>query len=174
MFKELNILKPFFEEPNREFNVREAARILKITPATASKKLKEFSKQSILKHRKERILELYKANLESYAYRDLKTYYTIRKLRNSNLIESLNEFYLKPAIILYGSSSKGMDTETSDIDLIIISENTKEFPKKKEYEKKLGKDIHIFAVKKLSELENKHLINNVLNGIVLEGELAWN
>ena len=174
MFKELNILKPFLEEPNREFNVREAARILKITPATASKKLKEFSKLSILKRRKERILDLYKANLEIDACKDLKIYYTIRKLRQSNLIENLNEFYLKPAIILYGSSSKGIDTETSDIDMVIISENTKEFLKKEEYKKKLRKEIHIFAVKKLSDLKNKNLINNVLNGIVLEGELIWN
>ena len=173
MFKELNILRPFFEEPNREFNVREAARILKITPATASKKLKELSKQSILKHRKERVLDLYKANLESDAYKDLKRYYTISNLRKSALIESLNEFYLKPAIILYGSSSKGMDTETSDIDLVIISENIKEFPKRAEYEKKLGKGIHIFAVRKINDLKNMNLVNNVLNGIVLGGELIW-
>lgn len=174
MFKKLNILKLFFEEPNREFNVRETARILKIAPATASKKLKDLSKRSILKHRKERVFDLYKANIESYAYKDLKVYYTIRKLRDSNLIESLNEFYLKPTMILYGSCSKGTDTETSDIDMIVISENTKEFPKKGEYEKKIGKNIHIFTVGKLSDLKNKHLINNVLNGILLEGELAWN
>ena len=173
MFKEINTLKLFFEEPNREFNVREAARILKITPATVSKKLKGFSKLLILKHRKERMLDLYKANLESDSYRDLKVYYTIRKLRESHLIESFNEFYLKPAIILYGSCSKGMDTQTSDIDIVIISENTKEFPKKKEYEKKLKKEIHIFAVKKLKELKNGYLISNVLNGILLQGEFIW-
>lgn len=173
MFKEINILRLFFEEPNREFNVREAARMLKITPATASKKLKEFAKQSILKHRKERMLDLYKANLESDSYCDIKVYYTTRKIRESGLIEGLNEFYLKPAIILYGSCSKGMDTETSDIDLVVISENTKEFPKKEEYEKKLKKGIHIFAVKALRELKNEHLISNALNGSLLQGELVW-
>ena len=41
MFKELNTMKIFLEEPNREFNIREASRILKIAPATASKELKE-------------------------------------------------------------------------------------------------------------------------------------
>ena len=35
MFKELNILKVFFESPNKEFNVREIARIVKIAPAQA-------------------------------------------------------------------------------------------------------------------------------------------
>lgn len=173
MFKEINILKLFFEEPDREFNVREAARILKITPATVSKNLKEFSKLLILKHRKERMLDLYKTNIESNSYKDLKLYYTIRKLRESGLVESLNEFYLKPAIILYGSCSKGMDTQTSDIDIVVIGENIKEFPKKEYYVKKLKKEIHIFAVKNLKELRNEHLISNVLNGILLQGEFAW-
>jgi len=65
MFKELNTIKLFFEEPIREFNVREVARILKISPATASKELKKFSEVGLVKERKERVLKLYKANLES-------------------------------------------------------------------------------------------------------------
>jgi len=173
MFKEINILRPFFEGSNREFNVRELARITKITPATSSKRLKELEKKQILKHRKERILDLYKADLESTAYRDLKVYYSIRKIRESGLIESLNEFYVKPAIVLYGSASKGLDTDTSDIDMVVLSENTKMFPKQKEFEKKLGKELQIFAVKSLKGLRNKHLINSVLNGIVLQGEIQW-
>ena len=52
MFKEINTLKPFFEDPTNEFNVREIARILKITPATASKRLKLLKKQGFLKYRK--------------------------------------------------------------------------------------------------------------------------
>jgi len=72
MFKELNNLKVFFESPAREFNVRETARILKIAPATASKRLKEFAKKGILKERKERFLNLYKPNFESELYLDLK------------------------------------------------------------------------------------------------------
>ena len=173
MFKEINMLKLFFEEPTREFNAREVARIAKTAPATASSKLKEFAKQSILKHRKERMLDLYKADLESSPYRDLKLYYIIRKLRESGLIESLKEFYLKPVIILFGSCSKGIDTETSDIDIAVISEKTKEFPSREEYGKKLKREIQLFAVKSLKELRNEHLISNVLNGIILEGELIW-
>ena len=52
MFEELNMLKPFFEYPDREFNVREVARILKIAPATASNKLKLFGNKGLLKERK--------------------------------------------------------------------------------------------------------------------------
>ena len=79
MFKELNIIRIFFEEPNREFNVREVARILKIAPATASSQLKELARERLLKEKKERNLIIYKANLDDERYKDLKVYYNIRK-----------------------------------------------------------------------------------------------
>lgn len=172
MFKELNILKAFFESPNKEFNVREIARIMKKAPATVSKELKILSKESILRERKDRRFNFYRADLESLSYRDLKIFYNIRKIRSSGIIDELNKTYLKPTIILFGSAAHGIDTETSDIDFVVISEKTKEFPAK-EFEKKLNREIQTFVVKNIKDLKNKHLISNVLNGIVLQGELTW-
>lgn len=171
MFNKLNTL--FFEEPIREFNVREVARMVNISPATASKKLKDMSQKGLLKERKERMLILYKANLESDYYKDCKIFYNIRKIKDSGLVEALNLFYLKPTIVLFGSAAFGLDTETSDIDLVIISENTKEFKDLKKFEKKLGRKIQLFAVGNIPDLKNKHLINNVLNGITIQGVLKW-
>jgi predicted nucleotidyltransferase len=171
MFKELNTLKLFFEKPSKEFNVREIARLLKISPATASKELKELYKNSFLKFRKERMLDLYKANFDSEEYKDLKIYYNIRKLKTSNFINELNTFYLYPTIILFGSCSKGEDIESSDIDLVIISEKIKEFPELKKFEKLFGKEIQIFNIRKISDISNEHLINNILSGITIQGEI---
>jgi len=173
MFKKLNIIKIFFEEPSREFNVREVARILKISPATASKDLGNLVKQGLLKLRKERIFHLYRANLENDSYKDFKLFYNIKKIKDLGLIDALNKYYLKPAIVLFGSASKGEDTETSDLDLVVVSEKTKEFPKLKNFERKIRKKIQLFRVKNINELRNKHLMNNVLNGIVLQGRLKW-
>ncbi len=173
MFKELNTLQIFLESPTREFNVREVARILHIAPATASSKLKSFVKKGLLKERKERILKLYKSNLESEVYRDTKKFYDIRKIKNSGIIEELNRFYIKPTIILFGSVSYGLEIEDSDIDILIISEKTKDFPKTKEFEKRLNRKLQLFIVKDIKELKNKHLINNVLNGTILQGGIKW-
>jgi len=173
MFKELNILKFFFEEPNREFNVREVARIMNVAPATASSQLKELAKERLLQEKKERNLIIYKANLDNDKYKDLKIFYIIRKIKDSGLIEELNKFYMKPAIILFGSASFGLDTEDSDIDLVILSEKTKEFLKREEYEKIIKRKLQLFVIKNIKELKNNHLINNVLNGIVIQGELKW-
>lgn len=173
MFKELNIMKLFFEEPTREFNVREVARLLEISPATASKELKAFVKKGLLKERKERILNLYKADLESDLYKDLKIYYNTRKIKDTKLIDSLNKFYLKPAIVMFGSCASGIDTETSDFDLLLISEKTKEFSDIKKFENKLNRKLQLFVVKNIKDLKNEHLINNVLNGIVIQGKVKW-
>lgn len=173
MFKELNILKLFFEEPTKEFNVREVARLVKVSPATASKELKKLVKIMLLKERKEKIFNWYKSNLESEDYRDLKIYYTIRKIKESGLIGSLNTFYLRPALMLFGSCAYGIDIETSDIDLLIVSEKIKEFPDIKIYEKKLHRRIQLFPVKDIKDVRNEHLINNILNGIILQGKIKW-
>src|SRR3989338_7054165 len=169
MFKELNILKIFFESPTREFNVREVARILRITPATASKELKQLAKKSLLKERKDRTYIFYKADIESIFYRDLKIFYNIRKIKDCGLVDELNKFYLKPTLILFGSAAYGYDTETSDFDLLIISERKEEFPTMKSFEKKLNRRLQLFLVKDVQDLKNKHLINNILNGITIQG-----
>ena len=173
MFKELNTLKLFFDSPTKEFNVREISRKVKIAPATASKDLDNLSKKGILTKRKERNLSLFKANLDNNLYNDLKVFYVLRKIKESGLIEELNKFYGKPTLVLFGSVSNGLDVEDSDIDFLIISEKKSDFPFKEKYEKKLNKDIHMFIVKDIKEITNKHLINNMINGIVLQGAIKW-
>lgn len=169
----MNILKIFFENPTEEFNVRQIARLTKIAPATASKALKILVKQTILKERAERMLKLYQANLDSELYKDMKCFHNIRKMKELGLVDALNKFYLKPTIILFGSAQYGTDTESSDFDLLIISEKTTEFPDKKKFERGLNRPLQIFNVTTIKDLKNKHLINNVVNGITIQGKIQW-
>ena len=76
-------------------------------------------------------------------------------------------------MVLFGSAFYGLDTEDSDIDLVIISEKKQELPNFKQFEKKLNRKLQLFVVKDIKELKNEHLINNVLNGLVLQGEIKW-
>ena len=172
MFKELNMLQYFFKEPIRQFSVRELARILKQAPATVSKELKELAKKGILKQEKERGFHLYKANIDSDLYRDLKVYYTIRQIKETGLLEKLNKFYRNPTILLFGSSAVGMDTETSDIDLVIITDKTEYSSELRSFEKKLNREIQIFPVKTLEHVKNNHLLINMVNGTLLQGRIT--
>lgn len=173
MFKELNNLKVFFEFPSKEYNVRDIARSLKIAPATASKELKILAKKGLLKRRVYKNFNFYQANLDNDLYKDLKIFYNIRQIKESGFLNALNKFYLKPSIILFGSASFGMDNETSDLDLLIVSETSKEFTELKKYEKLLNRKIQLFIVNDIRDLKNKHLVNNVVNGAILQGHIKW-
>ena len=55
MLKIIYILKPFFEDNYRRINVREYARLQKISPPTASKILEQMHKEKLLKKETERL-----------------------------------------------------------------------------------------------------------------------
>jgi predicted nucleotidyltransferase len=170
MLEIFNRLKPFFEDITTDFGVREFARKTNISPPTASTILTNFEKKRLLTSKAERGFKLYKANTYSEYFRDLLKLYNIWKIRNSKLIEQLNKYYLHPTIILFGSFAKGENIPESDIDICIISEKTTKITLQY-FEKKLNHPIQIFVVKELSDLKNKHLIKNIMNGTILQGEL---
>jgi len=171
MLKIINELSFFFEDCYREISVREYSRISKIAPPTASKILKGFEKEKLLIEREDKRHLLFKANRESETLKLLSKIYWQEKL--SKLIDSLNNYYFNPTIILFGSVSKLECNKNSDIDLVVVSENTNEFKKLKDFEKKTGREIQMFVVKDIKDLKNEYLINNVLNGYTLQGEIKW-
>jgi len=173
MFNELNTLKIFFKEPTREYNIREVARIIKKAPATISKELDKYQKKGILQERKERMLKLYRANIENELYKDVKVFFLLREIKESGLLEELNNFYLKPTIILFGSGAQGRDTETSDIDLCIISEKIQTKPSIQIFEKRLKRPVQLIVTENIKGIKNKQLIINIINGIVIQGKLKW-
>lgn len=167
MFENMNILNCFFVSPTREFSVREIARLCDISPATSSAKLKELAKEDILTMREDRQYLVFKANLESSLYRDMKVFYNIRMIKESGLLDEIDDTFLRPTVVLFGSAAYGLDTETSDIDLYIQAKEKKVNLEK--FEKKLKREIHMITGKKIM----KNLINEIINGIVIQGKLTW-
>jgi len=169
----LTILKPFFEEPNRKFSIRELSRILKINHTTVRQHLNHLSREGFLLSKKEGLYSFYKLILSKKTL-NLKLYYNLEKIRNSNIVEDLEKAYDLPVIVLFGSYASAMDDKNSDIDICLISNIGKEFSTEK-YEKKLNRKISIHKFNKNSWIKTKksnpNLINNICNGIVLSGEL---
>lgn len=172
-FKKLSILKPFFENPEKGFQIREISRTIKINPTTIRQYLNKLVKEEYLLIKKEGIYPAYYSNT-SKKYLNLKLFYNLENIRNSDLIEFLEKEFDYPIIILFGSYSKAQDYLNSDIDLCIISDIEKEI-NLKEYEKRLDKKIQIHLIKrsmiKAMKLKNPHLLNSICNGLVLSGEL---
>ena len=88
MEKILNILSPFFENPKKEFYIRELAKILKTNHTTVRNYLKKLEKENFLIMNKTGLYPSYRLNLSKKAL-NLKLFYNIEKLRKSNLIEDL-------------------------------------------------------------------------------------
>ncbi|MFH0836965.1 MAG: nucleotidyltransferase domain-containing protein [Candidatus Aenigmatarchaeota archaeon] len=172
MFNELDKLRLFFEEPAREFHLRELSRITKKNPVTVKTHLKSFVKTSVIKRKKERNLELYSANTENLYYKEYKRIYNKAKLFESGLIDFLKEEFSLPVIIIFGSYEKGEDNQNSDIDIFILTEVKKKLDID-DYEKKLNRSIqfHIMNKKEFETIKKKNpdLINNVINGSVIYG-----
>ena len=167
------LLEMFIKEPEREFHVRELAKLLKKSPTTISKHLKSYESKCLLISNKKLNHLLFKANSESKKFVNRKLSFNLNSLYESGLIDYLIEEFNHPeAIVLFGSFSKAEDNKNSDIDLLIISPKKKEASIEK-FEKKLNRKIQLF-VHSQSELEriknkNKELFNNWINGIVVHG-----
>ena len=173
VFEKMDTLKHFFEEPEREFHLRELARIMNASPSTVSNDMDYLEKRGLIISSTSRGFRILKANNENRVYRLLKIAYNSYKIRESGLIDFLNEELNNPkSIILFGSFRKGENIPGSDIDLFV------ETPTKKGldlagFEKRLGHPIQIFrfAKKDIEAMKksNRELLNSIINGIVLEG-----
>jgi predicted nucleotidyltransferase len=172
MFSRINNdLDIFFEDTSREVSVREYARMKKMAPATASKLLKNYKKESILKMSEDKGYLIFRLNKESFVSRKLSLIYWSLKL--DDFLKDLEKFYGYPTVILFGSIEKCENLSDSDIDLVILSEKRGEFPSLGKFEKKYGREIQLFNFKSPKDISNKNLLNNVLNGSVLMGEIRW-
>jgi predicted nucleotidyltransferase len=173
MERKITILKPFFEDPNKKYSIRELSRILKINHTTVRQYLNKLVKEGFLSSKKEGLYSFYQLVLDKKTL-NLKLYYNLEKIRESKLIEDLEKEYDLPVVVLFGGFASAMDDSTSDIDLCLISNIEKEFSTEK-YEKKLNRKVSFHKFDKTawerSKKSNPNLINNICNGIVLSGEL---
>ncbi|MGB9707825.1 MAG: nucleotidyltransferase domain-containing protein [Candidatus Pacearchaeota archaeon] len=173
METKITILSHFFENPNKEFYIREIARIAKINHTTVRQYLNKLIKEGLLLKSKKGLYPSYRLLLSKKTL-NLKLFYNLEKIRESRLIEDLEKEYDMPVIVLFGSYAKAMDDLSSDIDICLITNIKKEINLEK-YEKILRRRIslHKFTKKEweIAKSKNKELVNNVCNGIVLSGEL---
>ena len=164
--KKLKIMELFFEEPTKNFQLREIGRITHIAVTSVKKYLKELVKENLIIMDNSTLYISYIANESNLMFRLYKQQTMIVKIYSSGLINYLSDETLPKCIILFGSVCKGEYTKKSDIDLFIQS--SEKLLNLKRFEKKLSHKINILFEDKLSNL-NKELSNNLINGIVLNG-----
>jgi len=169
MLNIINNLRPFIEDCYRRINVREYARLMKISPPTASKTLLELNKEELLTVERDRNYIFYYANKKNKLFIDLSRIYW--KIKLTPLLDYLEKEIVNSTAILFGSLSKAETKKSSDIDLCIIS-HKKEFDLEK-FEKILNRKIQLFSFSSLVNIKNKELVNNILNGYILAGRINF-
>lgn len=167
MLKIFNNLGPFFEDCYRRINVREYARMMDLSPPTASRLLASYASEGLLKRELYRNYMLFYANNENKNFMDLSRIYWSHRLKG--LVEYIERRVATPTIILFGSLAKAEAKSDSDIDLAIFAhKRDTDFGA---FEKKIKRRIQIFWFGSFRDIRNRELANNILNGYLLAGRL---
>ena len=160
----------FFKNPSSKLRVRQIERELKLPLPSVIRYCRELEKENILKEIEISGIVLYSADRTSKKFILEKRFFNIKTIFNSGLTEFLVSEYSNPVIVIFGSYSRGEDTEESDIDIYIETPSKKEV-KLDKFEEILGREIQIFKYSSLPKIGNKHLRNSIINGFVLNNSL---
>lgn len=166
-FRRYRILRVFFDQPNRKFQLRELERITNISLPTIKHHVAVLVKEGFLKRMNEGIYPGYTSSMNEL-YRLLKRNDLVLRLYESGFINELEERCTPNSIVLYGSGAEGRDDERGDIDIFVQSK--KQDINIHDYEKKIKRVINILFEPDITTLDDS-LKNSLANGIVLSGYL---
>jgi len=171
--KQLTILKLFIENPHNSYYLRESARLLKMDPMTVKRALTLFVADEILLKNEEKNQILYKANIDSLAFRYLKISYNLSWLQKKGVPEFIqHHMNTVTSILLFGSYAKGENDAESDVDMLTIS-LSKNIPVA-ELSKLLKRDVNLINFtpaqwSQQSKTNKAFYLDVILDGIVVYG-----
>ena len=160
-----NVLSVFFREPTSVHFIREISKTIGLAPTSVRKHIKELIHDGMIIKKRAKPFDGFAANRENDDFLFYKRIYNLYSLRE--LIAFLASSYYPKAIILFGSYSRGEDTENSDIDIVVLTKAPKEV-NMKSFDAQLKRTIHILPLPSLDKLDDT-IRKKVLNGILLHG-----
>ncbi|MBU0979526.1 MAG: nucleotidyltransferase domain-containing protein [Nanoarchaeota archaeon] len=164
------VFQLFAKHPLTSFQIREISRKIKLAPTSVKLHLDVLESKKLVKRQKVGVYQAYLAEFDSEDFRFYKKIHNLIELKESGLIDYLDEKTTPNSIVLFGSYSRGEDLEKSDIDLYIQSRKTELDLEK--FENKLGREIQTFFSEDI-ERYPKELQINILRGITLSGSIQW-
>ena len=148
---------------------REIAKILGVSPTAVSNSIKALKKNNMIKVEKTKTINFISFNRDDQRAVDLKRAENLKNIYISGLADFLESELPGGTIMLFGSYSKGEDTNASDMDIAVIERKEKAIELEK-YENSLNRKININFYNSWKDI-HKHLRNNILNGILLHGSI---
>lgn len=162
-----SIMGVFFDSPSREFHLRELSRTAKLSMPAVISATDSLSADKLISKKKEIHVTRVKANLESPKFVQKKRLFNLERIYDSGILEYISAKYGSPkAVILFGSYSRGEDTEKSDVEIAVLTDKS---PKRNlsRFEKFLKRSVSLHEIRKVG----KEFWASLANGIVLDG--SW-
>lgn len=120
------ILKLLFLNSSSEFHANDIARKTGVAPSTIAKEMPLVQNIGLVTRRTQGNLVLYKINNQSIIFNELKRIFLKFEMLDEIIAKDLPKEKIKYALI-YGSFAKGIESQSSDIDLLVVgdvNENT--------------------------------------------------
>ncbi len=115
----LRVLDHFFARPAAEFHEREVMRATGISKGSANRILRKLAELSLLERKEKGRMVFYRLNASDPFVKQMKAAENVWTLRF--FVEGIKESARKA--ILFGSCAEGTDTEESDIDVLILTDD---------------------------------------------------
>ncbi len=166
------VFKVFLDDPMPKagFQLREISRMVKLAPKSVGIYLAELEKEGLVIKERQKATgyPVYFASRNSEMFRFYRKLDVVHSIKTSGLLDYLCDKTTPDVIVLFGSASRGEDTQESDIDLFVQCAGRK--LDLSGFEKLLKRKISILFGENFKELSDE-LKNNVINGIILKGYL---
>ncbi len=158
----------FFEEPTKNFQIRQISRATKIAVTSVKNYLGELVREKLIKKDRKTLYPSYIANSQNRLFKVHKQQFILFRLYATGLIDYLEDRLHPSCIVLFGSMRKGEYNKKSDIDLFVQScERELELGR---FERKLKHAINLFFEEDINKLR-RELFGNIVNGRILSGYL---
>lgn len=161
-------MQQFFDNPRKAFLIRELSRETRLAQTAVRQHLKALIAEGLVSKDKRGLYPSFKANREDPSYRLLKSQNLVLRLHQAGLVESLEKALYPACIVLFGSVSRGEDTEESDIDLFVQAKRAR--ISLGSFEKVLKRKINLLFEPDIKAM-SPELLNNLANGVVIYGYL---
>lgn len=163
------ILRLLFVKTGTILNQRQISKNLDVSQPAVMKALPDLEKDNLIKTHQDKESKRWsiELNRDNHKVMQLKRVDNLKQIYESGLADFLEEEFAGAVIILFGSYSRGDDTEKSDIDIAVIGRKDKIINLLK-YEESLKRTININFYESWDKI-HKNLKENLCNGIVLAG-----
>jgi predicted nucleotidyltransferase len=166
------ILKFLFSRPESSFNMIRLSQFLEVSQPAIKKAMPLLEKNNFIKLSRDKESKRYSITLnrDNSEIIYLKRANNLERIYLSKLHSFLYDLFPGTTIILFGSYSRGEDSESSDIDIAIVGMSEKDINLSK-FQKEMDRNISLHFYNSFKDIKDENLKNNILNGIVLSGSV---